>query len=34
LEYTVFKIKQNTEKTLSQDYEETNWIYKEILKKR
>ena len=24
LEYTVFKIKQNTDKTLSQDYEETN----------
>ena len=24
LEYTVFKIKQNTDKTLSQEYEETN----------
>ena len=24
LEYTVFKIKQNTGETLSQDYEETN----------
>ena len=24
LEYTVFKIKQNADKTLSQDYEETN----------